>query len=108
VALTGIALALPGSAGAAAQRLAHCECGTSLPDPVARQKNGSHNQPAGPKLEPSHIYHFKGKVAPPARSPHGTDNQGNRIAFARPLPITALCRANMGGEGSAIRSFTHI
>ena len=23
-------------------------------------KNGSHNQPAGPNLEPSHIYHFKG------------------------------------------------
>ena len=26
-------------------------------------KNGSHNQPAGPQLEPSHIYHFKGQVA---------------------------------------------
>jgi len=26
-------------------------------------KNGSHNQPAGPNLEPSHIYHFKGLVA---------------------------------------------
>ena len=26
-------------------------------------KNGSHNQPAGPQLEPSHIYHFKGRVA---------------------------------------------
>jgi hypothetical protein len=26
-------------------------------------KNGSHNQPAGPNLEPSHIYHFKGRVA---------------------------------------------
>ena len=26
-------------------------------------KNGSHNQPAGPNLEPSHIYHFKGMVA---------------------------------------------
>ena len=25
-------------------------------------KNGSHNQPAGPQLEPSHIYHFKGQV----------------------------------------------
>jgi hypothetical protein len=26
-------------------------------------KNGSHNQPAGPNLEPSHIYHFKGRAA---------------------------------------------
>src|SRR5882724_7154922 len=26
-------------------------------------KNGSHNQPAGANLEPSHIYHFKGRVA---------------------------------------------
>jgi hypothetical protein len=26
-------------------------------------KNGSNNQPAGPNLEPSHIYHFKGLVA---------------------------------------------
>jgi hypothetical protein len=26
-------------------------------------KNGSHNQPAGPNLEPAHIYHFKGRVA---------------------------------------------
>jgi hypothetical protein len=25
-------------------------------------KNGSHNQPAGSNLEPSHIYHFKGRV----------------------------------------------
>src|SRR5256885_10751119 len=26
-------------------------------------KNGSNNQPAGPQLEPSHINHFKGRVA---------------------------------------------
>jgi hypothetical protein len=26
-------------------------------------KNGSHNQPAGANLEPSHIFHFKGRVA---------------------------------------------
>jgi hypothetical protein len=25
--------------------------------------NGNHNQPAGPDLEPSHIFYFKGKVA---------------------------------------------
>src|SRR5258708_20571841 len=26
-------------------------------------KNGSHNQPAGPNLEPSHVYPFNGRVA---------------------------------------------
>ncbi|GAC1454673.1 MAG: hypothetical protein PVSMB1_03860 [Gemmatimonadaceae bacterium] len=45
-------------------------------------KNGSHNQPPGPDMEPSNIFHFGGKVA---RSNDftgmGTDNQGRRIAF---------------------------
>src|SRR5271169_2316422 len=48
-------------------------------------KNGSHNQPAGPNLEPSHIYHFKGQVARCSTfTGVGTDNQGNRIAFGSP------------------------
>lgn len=38
--------------------------GPSGPFPIPwLDKNGSHNQPAGPGLEPSHIYHFKGRVA---------------------------------------------
>jgi hypothetical protein len=63
-------------------------------------KNGSHNQPAGPNLEPSHIYHFKGRVARSSTfTCMGTDNQGNRMAFvpfvldparARPLSATLL------------------
>jgi len=55
------------------------------PDPYPipwLDKNGSHNQPAGPNLEPSHIYHFKGKVARCSTfTGMGTDNQGNRIPF---------------------------
>ena len=48
-------------------------------------KNGSHNQPAGPNLEPSHIYHFKGQVARCAGFVGmGTDHRGNRIAFGTP------------------------
>lgn len=48
-------------------------------------KNGSHNQPAGPNLEPSHIYHFKGRVARCSTfTGMGTDNRGNRIAFGSP------------------------
>ena len=38
--------------------------GPSVPFPILwLDMNGSHNQPAGPDLEPSHIYHFKGRVA---------------------------------------------
>lgn len=45
-------------------------------------KNGNHNQPAGPDLEPSHVYHFKGRAARCAGfTGMGTDNQGNRIGF---------------------------
>jgi hypothetical protein len=45
-------------------------------------KNGSHNQPAGPDLEPSHIYHFKGRVARCAGfNGVGTDGAGQRLLF---------------------------
>jgi hypothetical protein len=73
-------------------------------------KNGSHNQPAAPTLEPSHIYHFKGRVL---RSSTfigmGTDNQGNRIGFGTPTTDYGV----MIGEYWAARAaqqgaFTHI
>jgi hypothetical protein len=73
-------------------------------------KNGSHNQPAGANLEPSHIYHFKGVVARCSRfTGMGTDNHGNRIAFGSPTTDYGL----MDGEYWAARSvrhgtFTHI
>ena len=73
-------------------------------------KNGSHNQPAGPNLEPSHIYHFKGLVARCSTfTGMGTDNQGNRIAFGTPTTDYGL----MQGEYWAARVpqqgvFTHI
>src|ERR1700675_3038662 len=48
-------------------------------------KNGSHNQPAGPNLEPSHIYHFKGRVARCSTfTGMGTDNHGAHIPFGSP------------------------
>lgn len=45
-------------------------------------KNGNHNQPAGPNVELSSIYHFKGKLAR-CSGFHGmgTDNKGNRLAW---------------------------
>ena len=73
-------------------------------------KNGSHNQPAGPNLEPSHIYHFKGQVARCSTFMGvGTDNQGNRIAFGSPTTDYGV----MQGEYWAARTtqrgtFTHI
>jgi hypothetical protein len=51
--------------------------GSDEPYPIPwLDKNGSHNQ-AGPRLEPSHIFHFKGRIA---RSAHfvggGVDGSG--------------------------------
>ena len=44
-------------------------------------KNGSHNQ-AGDGLEPSSIYHFKGRIARAAEFVgSGVDGSGNRIPF---------------------------
>ncbi|MGB9233363.1 MAG: hypothetical protein WCC04_03055 [Terriglobales bacterium] len=45
-------------------------------------KNGSHNQAAGPNAELSNIYHFKGKLAR-CNGFHGmgTDNKGSRLAW---------------------------
>jgi len=60
--------------------------GSSSPCPIPwLDKNGSHNQPAGPDAEPSHIYHFKGRIARCADFVGmGTDNKGNRLAFGSP------------------------
>jgi hypothetical protein len=80
---------LPWAAGmlmderASAQQALKTANGGSAPYPIPwLDKNGSHNQPAGPKLEPSHIYHFKGLVARCSTfTGMGTDNHENRIAF---------------------------
>jgi len=67
-------------------------------------KNGSHNQPAGPNLEPSHIFHFKGKVARCSTfTGMGTDNKGNRIAFGSPTTDYGF----MQGEYWAARAPQH-
>ena len=73
-------------------------------------KNGNHNEPAGSNLEPSHIYHFKGRVARSSTfAGMGTDNEGNRIAFGAPTTDYGV----MQGEYWAARTaqhgtFTHI
>lgn len=73
-------------------------------------KNGSHNQPAGPNLEPSHIYHFKGRVARCSTfTGMGTDNQGNRIAFGSPTTDYGVMQGEYWGARAAQQgTFTHI
>ena len=85
--------------------------GGSEPYPIPwLDKNGSHNQPAGPNLEPSHMYHFKGLVARCSTfKGMGTDKSGNRIAFGSPTTDYGL----MQGEYWAARTmqrgaFAHI
>lgn len=111
-ALAGAALSLrPGaSALQSAGGLTTANGGTD-PYPIPwLDKNGSHNQPAGPNLEPSHIFHFKGRIARCSTfTGMGTDNQGNRIAFGSPTTDYGV----MQGEYWAARApqpgtFTHI
>jgi hypothetical protein len=73
-------------------------------------KNGSHNQPAGPNLEPSHIFHFKGRVARCSTfTGMGTDNQGNRIAFGSPTTDYGVMQGRYWAARSEQRGvFTHI
>src|SRR5882757_3901553 len=83
------------------------------PDPYPipwLDKNGSHNQPAGPNLEPSHIYHFKGLVARCSTfTGMGTDNQGNRIAFGSPTTDYGVMKGEYWAARSAQQgAFTHI
>ncbi len=73
-------------------------------------KNGSHNQPAGANLEPSHIYHFKGRVARCSTfTGMGTDNQGNRIAFGSPTTDYGVMQGEYWAARAAQKgTFTHI
>jgi hypothetical protein len=73
-------------------------------------KNGSHNQPAGPQLEPSHIYHFKGRVGRCADFVGmGTDNKGNRIAFGTPTTDYGFMEGEyFAGRAAQTGAFTHI
>jgi hypothetical protein len=73
-------------------------------------KNGSHNQPAGPNLEPSHIYHFKGRVARCSTfTGMGTDNKRNRIAFGSPTTDYGVVLGEYWGARTTQHgAFTHI
>ena len=99
-------------AAAEIQPVSHIDAdGPSGPYPIPwLDKNGSHNQPAGPDLEPSHIYHFKGRVARSSGfSGTGTDGKNERLLFGTKTTDYGI----MDGEYWAARgpqagSFTHI
>jgi len=110
-ALALLPLAIPSANYALHEQQPMTANGGTDPYPIpSLDKNGSHNQPAGPNLEPSHIYHFKGRVARSSTfTGMGTDNQGNRIAFGSPTTDYGV----MQGEYWAARAaqqgaFTHI
>lgn len=78
--------------GAPARAPAGQAGGAEIPAPVGGSsepsaipwldKNGSHNQSPGPGVEPSSIFHFKGRIARAnVFTGMGTDGQGNRLAF---------------------------
>jgi hypothetical protein len=110
-ALALLPLAIPSTILAFGDQAPTTANGSTNPFPIPwLDKNGSHNQPAGPNLEPSHIYHFKGRVARCSTfTGNGTDSQGNRIAFGSPTTDYGV----MQGEYWAARTaqqgvYTHI
>ena len=85
--------------------------GSTDPYPIPwLDKNGSHNQPAGPNLEPSHIFHFKGRVARCADFVGmGTDNKGSRIPFGTPTTDYGFMQGEYwAGRTRQTGTFTHI
>jgi hypothetical protein len=109
--MAAVPLLIPSLLNASAEPEPMTANGGSDPYPIPwLDKNGSHNQPAGPNLEPSHIYHFKGRVARCSTfTGMGTDNKGNRIAFGSPTTDYGV----MAGDYWAARTaqsgtFTHI
>lgn len=73
-------------------------------------KNGSHNQAPGPGMEPSSIFHFKGKVARANDfTGMGTDNQGRRIAFgSKSTDFSFMSGEYFAGRESRRGAFGHI
>jgi len=89
----------------------HTYNGGTDPYPIPwLDKNGNHNQPAGPQLEPSHIYHFKGQVARCAGFVGmGTDNKGERIAFGTPTTDYGYMQGEyFAGRTPHMGTLTHI
>lgn len=103
-------LTIPLGAGKTEQTPMTANGGTE-PFPIPwLDKNGSHNQPAGANLEPSHIYHLNGRVARCSTfTGMGTDNRGNRIAFGSPTTDYGVMQGEYwAGRTTQRGTFTHI
>ena len=109
ISASGASLLLSREAAAGQQELRTYNDTDPYPIPWL-DKNGSHNQPAGPQLEPSHIYHFKGRVGRCADFLGiGTDNKGNRIAFGTPTTDYGFMEGEyFAGRTAQTGAFTHI
>lgn len=73
-------------------------------------QNGSHNQAPGAGMEPSNIFHFKGRVARANDfTGMGTDNQGRRLAFgAKSTDFSFMQGEYFSGRESRRGMFGHI
>src|SRR5215471_13241740 len=108
---SGVSLLLAREAAADEQQKLRTYNGDTDPYPIPwLDKNGSHNQPAGPQLEPSHIFHFKGRIARCADFVGmGMDNKGNRIAFGTPTTDYGFMEGEyFAGRTAHTGAFTHI
>jgi len=108
---SGASLLLPREAAADEQQKLRTYNGDTDPYPIPwLDKNGSHNQPAGPQLEPSHIYHFKGRVGRCAGFVGiGTDNNGNRVPFGTATTDYGFMQGEyFAGRTAQTGAFTHI
>jgi hypothetical protein len=109
--LMAFPLAIPGAIRALEDQSLSTANGGTDPYPIPwLDKNGSHNQPAALNLEPSHIYHFKGRVARCSTfTGMGTDNKGNRIAFGSPTTDYGVMQGEYwAGRTTQQGTFTHI
>lgn len=85
--------------------------GASDPFPIPWiDKNGSHNQSPGAGMDPSNIYHFKGRIARANDfKGMGTDNRGNRLAFGAPSTDFSFLQGEYWAARAAQKGiFTHI
>lgn len=73
-------------------------------------RNGSHNQPPGPDMEPSNIFHFKGRIARANDfTGMGTDNQGRRLAFGtKSTDFSFMDGEYFAGRATRRGAFGHI
>ncbi len=82
--------------------------GSEDPYPIPwLDKNGSHNEPAGPGQEPSSIFHFKGRVARAANfTGSGIDGHGERLAFGSPTTDNSFMQGECWTSKRRVRTGT--